>query len=55
MAKTVLISNRSYGDMNGVGKDYIHDSGTAYTAERYFDIVNETFDYNLKLKCRPLY
>lgn len=55
MAKTVLITNKAYGDMSGVGIDYCHDSGVAYTNDRYFSIVNETFDFNLKLKSRFLY
>lgn len=55
MAKTVLISNKTYGDLKGVGVDYCHDSGVAYTNDRYFSIVNETFDYQLKMKSRLLY
>ncbi len=54
MAKTILITNKAYGDLKGTGKDYCHDSGVAYTNDRYFSIVNETFDYHLKLKSRFL-
>lgn len=55
MSKTVLISNKAYGDLEKISKDYCHDSGSAYTSDRYFAIVNETFDYHLKLKSILVY
>lgn len=55
MAKTILISNKTYDNLEDVGKNYCHDSGIAYTPDRFFYIVNQTFDYQLKLKNRIIY
>ena len=50
MSKVVLISNKTYGHLQHINQDYCHDNGTAYSSDRFFYILNQSFDYRLRLK-----
>ena len=50
MRKVVLISNKTYGHLQHVNQDYCHDNGIAYSSDRFFYILNQSFDYRLRLK-----
>lgn len=50
MSKVVLISNKTYGHLQHVNQDYCHDNGIAYSSDRFFYILNQSFDYRLRLK-----
>ena len=50
MSKVILISNKTYGHLQHINQDYCHDNGTAYSSDRFFYILNQSFDYRLRLK-----
>ena len=50
MSKVVLISNKTYGHLQHINQDYCHDNGTVFSSDRLFYILNQSFDYRLRLK-----